>query len=67
MQGYPLQVLHVNASRAMRAALKSSICQQIVSCRGDFVRLALRARVYSVAESVCATWIMVACTYKSAL
>lgn len=44
---------------------RSPVCDEIINCRGDQVRLAIRVRVYAYPEAACATWIMFACKYKS--
>lgn len=66
-KGYPIQFVHRNARRAFYGCLRSPICDEIINCRGDLLRLALRVRVYTYPESVCATWIMFACKYKCVL
>lgn len=43
------------------------ICEEIVCCRGDSVRLALRVRVFVYPENTCAVWLMFACKYRSVL
>lgn len=46
---------------------RSSFCQEIVGCRGDSVRLAVRVRVFVYPENACAVWLMLACKYRSVL
>lgn len=46
---------------------RSPFCEEIVCCRGDHVRLAVRVRVFAYPESACAVWIMFACKYRSVL
>ena len=46
---------------------RSPVCEEIVNCRGDHVRLAVRVKVVAYPEAACATWIMFACKYKSVL
>ena len=46
---------------------RAPVCEEIINCRGDQVRLAVRVRVFPYPESTCATWIMFACKYKSVL
>lgn len=46
---------------------RSPFCKDIVSCRGDHVRLAVRARVFTYPENTCAVWLMFACKYCSVL
>lgn len=64
-KGYPIQFSHRNARKAFATCLRSPVCEEIIHCRGDHVRLAVRVRVYPYPESACATWIMFACKYKS--
>lgn len=47
--------------------IRSPICEEIVGCRGDQVRLAVRCRVFTYPEDTCAVWIMFAVKYKSIL
>ncbi|KAK7114460.1 hypothetical protein V1264_000518 [Littorina saxatilis] len=66
-KGYPIQFTHRNARKAFLTCLKAPVCEEIINCRGDQVRLALRVRVFPYPESACATWVMFACKYKSVL
>ncbi|XP_051921542.1 centrosomal protein of 76 kDa isoform X2 [Hippocampus zosterae] len=66
-KGFPIHFLHRNARRAFSTCLKSRFCEEIVCCRGDHVRLALRVRVFIYPENVCAVWFMFACKYRSVL
>lgn len=43
------------------------ICEEIVCCRGDSVRLAVRVRVFVYPEDACGVWLMFACKYRSVL
>eukprot|EP00064_Thunnus_orientalis_P000978 superscaffoldBa00000059_g979 len=45
----------------------SPFCDEIVCCRGDHVRLAVRVRVFVYPENACAVWLMFACKYRSVL
>lgn len=44
---------------------RSSICQEIVGCRGDGVEHSLRVSVYKYPEDVVAVWMMLAVKYRS--
>ena len=44
---------------------RSSICQEIVGCRGDGVEHSLRVTVYKYPEDVVAVWVMLAVKYRS--
>ncbi|XP_057691364.1 centrosomal protein of 76 kDa [Corythoichthys intestinalis] len=66
-KGFPIHFLHRNARRAFSTCLKSRFCEEIVCCRGDHVRMALRVRVFIYPENVCAVWFMFACKYRSVL
>ena len=46
---------------------RSAVCDEIIRCRGDQVRLAVRARVFPYPEETNAVWIMFAVKYKSIL
>ncbi|KAM9723315.1 centrosomal protein of 76 kDa isoform 4-T5 [Menidia menidia] len=66
-KGFPIHFLHCNARRAFAICLRSSFCEEIVCCRGDNVRLAVRVRVFPYPENACAVWLMFACKYRSVL
>ncbi|XP_075069368.1 centrosomal protein of 76 kDa isoform X1 [Mixophyes fleayi] len=66
-KGFPIHFMHRNARRAFATCLRSPFCDEIVGCRGDHMRLAVRVRVFTYPESACAVWIMFACKYRSVL
>ncbi|XP_032875313.1 centrosomal protein of 76 kDa isoform X3 [Amblyraja radiata] len=66
-KGFPIHFVHRNPRRAFATCLRSPFCDEIICCRGDQVRLAVRVRVYPYPESACAVWIMFACKYRSVL
>ncbi|XP_064164700.1 centrosomal protein of 76 kDa [Anguilla rostrata] len=66
-KGFPIHFTHRNARRAFATSLRSPFCDEIVCCRGDHVRLAVRVRVFEYPESACAVWIMFACKYRLVL
>ncbi|XP_070406947.1 centrosomal protein of 76 kDa isoform X2 [Nothobranchius furzeri] len=66
-KGFPIHFLHRNARRAFATCLRSPFCEEIVSCRGDHVRLAVRVRVFVYPENAFAVWLMFACKYRSVL
>ncbi|KAM9308041.1 centrosomal protein of 76 kDa isoform 2-T2 [Gastrophryne carolinensis] len=66
-KGFPIHFVHRNARRAFATCLRSPFCDEIISCRGDQMRLAVRVRVFTYPESACAVWIMFACKYRSVL
>uniref|UniRef100_A0A3Q3KZA2 Centrosomal protein of 76 kDa n=1 Tax=Mastacembelus armatus TaxID=205130 RepID=A0A3Q3KZA2_9TELE len=66
-KGFPIHFLHRNARRAFATCLRSPFCEEIVCCRGDHVRLAVRVRVFVYPENACAVWLMFACKYRSVL
>nr|XP_056710275.1 centrosomal protein of 76 kDa isoform X3 [Euleptes europaea] len=66
-KGFPIHFVYRNARRAFATCLRSSFCEEIVCCRGDQVRLAVRVRVFVYPESACAVWIMFACKYRCVL
>ncbi|KAF3691523.1 Centrosomal protein of 76 kDa [Channa argus] len=66
-KGFPIHFLHCNARRAFATCLRSAFCEEIVCCRGDHMRLAIRVRVFVYPENACAVWLMFACKYLSVL
>nr|XP_006636031.1 PREDICTED: centrosomal protein of 76 kDa [Lepisosteus oculatus] len=66
-KGFPIHFIHRNTRRAFATCLRSPFCDEIVCCRGDHVRIAVRVRVFTYPESACAVWIMFACKYRSVL
>ncbi|ERE86157.1 putative protein spire [Cricetulus griseus] len=60
-KGFPIHFVYRNARRAFATCLRSPFCEEIICCRGDQVRLAVRVRVFTYPESACAVWIMFAC------
>ena len=63
-KAFPIQFIHRNARRVFSACLKSSICEEIVTCRGDQVKLALRVKIFTYPDNAIAVWVMFACRYK---
>ncbi|KAL6054152.1 hypothetical protein STEG23_020658, partial [Scotinomys teguina] len=59
-KGFPIHFVYRNARRAFATCLRSPFCEEIICCRGDQVRLAVRVRVFTYPESACAVWIMFA-------
>ena len=62
--GYPLLVLHRHARRILSTSLRSSDFDDVISCRGDQVALAIRAHITLYPENIAATWLMFAVRYK---
>ncbi|GAB1597412.1 centrosomal protein of 76 kDa-like [Argonauta hians] len=62
--GFPIQQKHTNMKKLFHEALKSSVCQDIITCRGDKVRLSVRVCVFPYPENVYATWAMFACVFQ---
>ena len=63
-KAFPIQFIHRNSRKAFNSCLKSPVCEEIIKCRGDNVKLALRVRVFAYPESTIASWLMLACRYK---
>ncbi|KAF6777525.1 hypothetical protein AHF37_02421 [Paragonimus kellicotti] len=63
-KAYPIQLLHTNPRRILETSVRARLCREILTCRGESVRLGLRVRVYSYAEEATVTWVMFACVYK---
>ncbi|CAH8487477.1 unnamed protein product [Schistosoma bovis] len=66
-KSYPVQLFHCNPQRILRSCLRSQLCRDILSCRGDHVQLALGLRIITYAENAMITWIIFACSYKSVI
>lgn len=60
-------VLHSSCSVSCHFLCRSPFCEEVVCCRGDHVRLAVRVRVFAYPENACAVWLMFACKYRSVL
>lgn len=63
-KAFPIQFIHRNGRRVFAACLKSPICEEIITCRGDQVKLALRVKIFTYPDSAIAVWVMFACRYK---
>ena len=63
-KAFPIQLVHRNARKAFAAMLKAPVCSDIVACKGDQVKMAIRVRIFTYPENTVATWIMLACRYK---
>ena len=44
---------------------RSPVCAEILSCKGDHVRMAVRVKIFVYPEDVCAVWLMFAVKYRS--
>ena len=64
LSGYPLLVLHRDSRRILSTCLRSADFDDVISCRGQNVALAVRAHVTLYPENVVATWLMFAARYK---
>ena len=65
----PINFLNYNIllNFSLFLAYRSPVCSDILGCRGDQVRLAVRVKMYPYPEDVCAVWIMFAVKYRSIL
>jgi centrosomal protein CEP76 len=63
-KAFPIQFVHRNARKIFNSILKSAVGEEIVQCRGDQVKLALRVRIFPYPESTIANWVMISCRYK---
>ena len=66
-KGCPMQLESANAKRAFTMCMASQSCEEIIKCRGDSVRLAVRIKVVAFPENALSIWLMLACNYKSIL
>eukprot|EP01137_Pigoraptor_chileana_P005113 Opistho-2@47775 len=64
-KGFPIQFSHRSTRRMFAACLKSAVCGEIVDCRGDAVRHAVRVRAFAYPEDALAVWVMVAVKYRA--
>jgi centrosomal protein CEP76 len=64
-KAFPIQTISLDAKKNFSLLLKSTISEQIIFCKGDQVKLALRIRIFPYPESAISTWIMLACRYKA--
>ena len=62
-KGFPHHFTSVHPPAVLDALLKAAPCSDILQCRGDHVKLAVRARVYPYPDDVCAVWVMLAVSY----
>lgn len=46
---------------------RSPVCAEILACRGDHVRMAVRVKIFIYPEDICAVWLMFAVKYRSIL
>ncbi|KAI6647547.1 Centrosomal protein of 76 kDa [Oopsacas minuta] len=66
-KGYPVQFNSCEGGKLFRHSLKSELCQEIVSCRGDSLQYSVRARVTCYPDEVFGVWVMWACHYACVL
>lgn len=66
-KGFPIQYLYRNPRRIFANSLKYDKCLEIINCRGDSMKLAIRVKLFVFPEDVCAVWVMYACTYRCVL
>lgn len=62
-KGFPTCFSHRDASKIMVALEANSTGADILSSEGDDVKFAVRVKIYSYPEDVCAVWVMVAVRY----
>lgn len=62
---WPVAGTYVMTYLPYHTMYRSSICQEIVGCRGDGVEHSLRVSVYKYPEDVVAVWVMLAVQYRS--
>ena len=63
-KAFPIQFVHRNARKVFASMLKTAVGEEIIMCRGDQVKIALRVRIFPYPESTIVTWVMIACRYK---
>ncbi|XP_076372984.1 centrosomal protein of 76 kDa-like [Tachypleus tridentatus] len=60
----PVHFCHTNAWKVFKVTLRSTLGEEIICCRGDEVRMAVRAHVYAYPENILSVWIMFSTKYK---
>lgn len=66
-KAFPIQFIDCNTGKMFASCLKSDVCHEILSCRGDRVEHAVRCSVYPYPENMLAVWVMFAVQYQSVL
>ena len=62
-KGFPTCFSHRDAAKIMVALESNNTGADILQSEGDDVKFALRVKVYSYPEDVCAVWVMIAVRY----
>jgi centrosomal protein CEP76 len=62
-RGFPIQFSHRIPTRMMLYFLKSKMGLNILECRGDHVRHAVRCKIYLYPENTCSVWVCIAASF----
>jgi centrosomal protein CEP76 len=63
-RGYPIVVNQRSPTRVMESFRRAQIATDILGSRGDQVHFALRVRIFTYPEDVCAVWVMLAVKFR---
>ncbi len=61
----PVQFTHFDSERMMHHIYNNKVGKDILTARGDQIKHAVRVKIVSYPENVCAVWVMVAVRYRS--
>ena len=64
-KAFPMQFSHRDAGRMLTALVQAPVSLDIITTRGDTVRLVIRVKVVAYPEETCAVWVMVAVKYRA--
>ena len=64
-KAFPIQFNHFDINKMVVALLKNRVAFDVLTVRGDQVHHAVRAKIVTYPDNVCAVWIMLACRYKA--
>ena len=63
-RGCPIVVNQRSPTRIMESFRRAQIATDILGTRGDQVHFALRVRIFTYPEDVCAVWVMLAVKFR---
>lgn len=65
LQAFPLQFNHLNPNLMIADMLRSVVCADMLSVKGECVRFGIRSKVVPYAEEVRAVWVILAVKYQA--
>lgn len=60
----PVQFTHMDPEKIMHHLYNHKVGKEVLTCRGDQVRHALRVKIVPYPENVCAVWVMFAVRHR---